>query len=60
MYSKAQKQATRKWNEKNYDRIYLAVPKGMKQQIEAVAKSQGLSIRAYIINTLEKEMGETK
>ena len=40
-YSESQKRATMKWDKENYDRVYLTVPKGMKQRIEAVAKEQG-------------------
>ena len=41
-YSESQKRATMKWDKENYDRVYLTVPKGMKQQIEAVAQEQGM------------------
>ena len=56
-YSKAQKRATMKWDKENYDRVYLTVPKGMKQRIEAVAQEQGMSIRAYILEAISEKMG---
>ena len=60
-YSKAQKKATMKWEKENYARVYLTVPKEMKQQIIETAKKQGYdSMRSFIIESLEKEMGGTK
>lgn len=56
-YSEAQKRATMKWDKKNYDRVYLTVPKGMKQEIEEVAKAQGMSMRAYILEAINEKMG---
>ena len=56
-YSEAQKRATMKWDKENYDRVYLTVPKGMKQEIEEVAKSQGMSMRAYILEAINEKMG---
>lgn len=56
-YSEAQKRATMKWDKENYDRVYLTVPKGMKQRIEAVAQGQGMSIRAYILEAINDKMG---
>jgi predicted HicB family RNase H-like nuclease len=48
-----------KWDKENYDRVYLTVPKGMKQRIEAVAQEQGMSIRAYILEAINEKMGRT-
>ena len=57
-YSEAQKRATMKWDKENYDRVYLTVPKGMKQEIDEVAKSQGYdSMRAFIIDAIKEKMG---
>lgn len=57
-YSEAQKRATMKWDKENYDRVYLTVPKGMKQEIDEVAKSQGYdSMRAFIIEAIKEKMG---
>ena len=55
-YSEAQKRATIKWDKENYDRVYLTVPKGMKQRIEAVAKEHGMSIRSYILEAINEKM----
>ena len=60
-YSESQKRATRKWNEENYERIYLAVPKDMKEQIKARYKAQGYnSMREYIIDAIKTKMEEVK
>ena len=57
-YSEAQKRATMKWDKENYDRVYLTVPKGMKQRIDEIAKAQGYdSIRAYILEAINEKMG---
>ena len=57
-YSEAQKRATMKWDKENYDRVYLTVPKGMKQEIDEVARSQGYeSMRAFILEAIKEKMG---
>ena len=57
-YSESQKRATMKWDKENYDRVYLTVPKGMKQEIDEVAKASGYdSMRSYIIDAIKEKMG---
>ena len=56
-YSEAQKRATMKWDKENYDRVYLTVPKGMKQEIQEVAEAQGMKMRAFIIEAIKEKMG---
>lgn len=46
--SKAATKAKNKYNAKAYDRLNIIVPKGKKQVIEGVAKSQGESINGYV------------
>ena len=59
MYSEAQKRATMKWDAENYDRVYLTVPKGMKQEIDEFAKANGYeSMRSFIIDAIKEKMGE--
>lgn len=44
----------------NYDRINLTVPKGMKAQIEELAKSQGKSTNGFIGDLIRAALsGET-
>lgn len=39
----------REYNEKNYDRIQLRIPKGMKAEWQARAKEEGKSLTEWII-----------
>lgn len=56
-YSKAQKKATMKWEKENYARVYLTVPKEMKQQIIETAKKQGYEhMRSFIIDAIKEKM----
>ncbi len=54
--TKAQIQATAKYNAKSYDRIEIKVKKGQKAVIQAHAQSKGLSLNAYIVGLIEKDM----
>lgn len=39
-----------KFNEEHYDRIHLAVPKGMKEIIKNLASGKGISLNAYFLD----------
>lgn len=54
-YSEAQKKASRKYNEANYDRLYITVPKGKKEEYKAKAKTLGKSLNEYIVERIERE-----
>lgn len=56
--SKAQIQATAKYNTKAYDRIEIKVKKGQKAVIQAHAQRKGLSLNAYIVSLIEQDMHE--
>lgn len=56
-YTEAQKKATAKYNAKAYDRIEIKVPKGEKEKIKAHAESLGMSLNAYIVGLIERDMG---
>ena len=58
--SKAQIQATAKYNAKAYDRIEIKVKKGQKAVIQAHAQGKGLSLNAYIVSLIEQDMHEQK
>ena len=45
--------AKRKYNEKNYDRLYPMVHKGKKLVYVAAAKAAGLSLNEWIETTLD-------
>ena len=57
-YSKAQDKAQRKWVKKNYDHIQITAPKGFNARLTEASKLAGKSKRQFIIEALEKEMGE--
>jgi len=46
----------REFNENNYDRIYLTVPKGKKEEIKEFAESKGKSLNSFINDAVKKEM----
>ena len=54
---KPQTKASRKYNQKAYDRIEITVPKGHKARIQAHAENRGLSVNQLIKGLLEREIG---
>lgn len=54
----AQKRAVAKYNAKSYDRIEIKVKKGQKEKIKAHAESRGMSLNAFIVEAIEKELRE--
>ncbi len=59
-YTKAQAKATQKWEAQNYEQVKFTAPKGFRARLKESAKRAGKSQRAYIIEALEKGMGELK
>ncbi len=51
--SEARIRANNKYNEKAYDRINIAVPKGRKAEIKAIAESRGQSINAFVNEAID-------
>lgn len=47
-----------KYREKNYARINLDLKREKKEQYRAQAEKRGLSLNAYIIQLIEKDMKE--
>ena len=47
-YSEARKNANKNWDNKNLDRLSIALPKGSKDALKAHAESQGESVNAFI------------
>lgn len=39
----------------HYDRLELAVPKGMKQMIKSMATDKGMSVNSYLIDLIRKD-----
>lgn len=54
--SDARIRANNKYNEKAYDRINIAVPKGKKAIIQAQADSEGKSLNGYINEAIDEKM----
>lgn len=52
--------AKNRWNEKNYDRINLTVPKGEKDKIKAHAQNMGESTNEFIKRAIKITMESDK
>lgn len=57
-YSEAQKRATAKYMKANLEDIKFRVPKGTRERYKAHAESLGMSLNAYIVTLIEKDMVE--
>lgn len=55
---KAATKAKNKYNEANYDRINVSVPKGKKEKIKEYAESKGESVNGFINRAIDKAMEE--
>lgn len=54
MGGKTSNESKARYNEKAYDRINIAVPKGYKAVIQEIAEQHGLSVNAYINQLIEQ------
>lgn len=55
--SAARIRANNKYNAKAYDRINIAVPKGMKQAVEVHAKGRGKTLNGLLNELIRTDMG---
>lgn len=55
--SKARIDANNRYNDKAYDRINLAIPKGQKATIQHYAEQEGESVNAYAQKAILMRMG---
>ena len=55
--SKARIAANNRYNEKAYDRINIAVPKGRKADLQAVAANHGQSVNGFINSLIDDALG---
>ena len=55
--SKAQIDATNRYNAKKYDNLRIVIPKGRKQAVEAHAKRKGESVNGLVNELLRADMG---
>ena len=60
MGGKTSNESKAKYNAKAYDRINIAVPKGRKDEIQAIAEQRGQSINAYINTIIEEALVKAK
>lgn len=58
--SEARIKANNRYNEKAYDRINIAVPKGHKDEIKAHAEGQGESLNAFMNRAANETMERDK
>lgn len=56
--TKAQLEATKRYHEK-IENIVVHVPKGKKAIVAAYAKENGKSMNQYIVDLIDKDMGES-
>lgn len=54
--SDARIRANNKYNAKAYDRINIAIQKGRKAEIQAVADAREKSLNAYIVEAIAEKM----
>lgn len=55
-YSESQKNATRKYNEKSYDRLYPFVKKGKKEIYVNAAHDLGISLNEFVEMALDEKI----
>lgn len=55
--TKAQREATYRYERKAYDRVLVRLPKGTKDRIAAAAGSRGESINGYIRRVVSESLG---
>ena len=53
---KTSSEAKRRYNNKAYDRIFVTVPKGEKEEIKSRADRNGESVNAYILQAVQQRM----
>lgn len=56
-YTENRKKNNLKWDTENLDRISVALPKGMKDQIKATAAESGKSMNEWIKDVITEKLG---
>lgn len=60
-YTEARKEGNKRWDEKNLDRVSLALPKGKKEEIKAHAELfDGGSVNRFITRAIAETMERDK
>ena len=55
-YTEKKKESNRRWDEKNLDRISIAVSKGNREKIKAHAAAQGETVNGFIKRAIDEAM----
>ena len=56
MSGKTSNESKAKYNAKAYDRINIAVPKGRKAELQALAKAQGKSVNGLLNDLIDQAL----
>lgn len=56
MSGKTSNESKAKYNAKTYDRINIAVPKGRKAELQALAKAQGKSVNGLLNDLIDQAL----
>jgi predicted HicB family RNase H-like nuclease len=59
-YSEAQKKASMKYNKKNYERIYMYVFPQEKEEWQAAAKNEDISLSEFIKRCVNEKISHDK
>ena len=54
--SEARIKANNRYNDKAYDRINIAIPKGKKDVVKAAAERVGLSLNGFVTMAIDEKM----
>ena len=54
--SKAQKQASKKWNQEKIDSLHLRLKKGMREVIQQHAAKQNESVNVFVARAIQETM----
>lgn len=55
-YTEAKKEGNKRWDDKNLDRMSIALPKGKKDEIKAHAAKMGESANKFIARAIDQAM----
>jgi predicted HicB family RNase H-like nuclease len=58
--SKAHINATKRWEDKAYDKFLVRVPKGRKEAIQSHAAARGESLNGYVTKAVDERMERDK
>lgn len=59
-YTEARKEGNKRWDEKNLDRVSVALPKGKKEEVKAAAAAAGESMNQYIAGAIDQRLERDK